>query len=160
MQNKQILEQVYDWLKAGAPHEQSHGMGFDMQYVMIDVENEEVPGGTPREWIDYMECGTVGCIAGAIVQFHRGRPCELDERYPTEAEAARIMGFHSGSADYDRAMELFYPEVSDGHFDNQLSWIYEEGENYYDSTPEQVARVLRKYIDTDGKVVDWTLAED
>ena len=152
MQNKQILEQVYDWLKAGAPHEQSHGMGFDMQYVTIDVENEEVPGGTLREWIDYTECGTVGCIAGAIVQFHRGRPCELDERYPTEAEAARIMGYYSGSADYDRAMELFYPDLPDEHFVNSKS--------PYDSTPEQVAKVLREYIDSDGKNVDWSLAQD
>jgi len=158
MQNKDILEQVYNWLKAGAPHEESHGMGFDMQYILIDVEDEEVPGGITREWNDYTECGTVGCIAGAIVQFHRGGP--FNGRYPIAGDAARIMGFHPDSADYDRAMELFYPEAFDGHFDNQLSWIYGEGKNYYDSTPEQVARVLRKYIDTDGKVVDWSLAED
>lgn len=49
-----LMQQVTNWLAAGAPHDEDHNLaGFD--YL---------------NWIEETKCGTIACIAGAAVQFN------------------------------------------------------------------------------------------
>jgi hypothetical protein len=128
--NIELLKKVAEWLEAGAPHQQTGGMGFDMRY--FGVTNGCF--NNPPSWIT-PECGSVGCIAGAVNQFSGVNIFTGDAN-----TAFKALGVYDEELQ-DKLHTLFYPE---------------EYEDAWYAPPEKVAKVVRHFIKT--KEVDWELA--
>lgn len=119
------LERVTEWLEAGAPHRGAVA-GFDLSWFIASP-----PDNT---------CGTVCCVAGALVQFHRedvGDPPLTPAQYDADdayRDARQLMDLTR-----DEARELFCLDVS--------MWVLDH------VFPTEAASVLRRLL-TDG-VLDW-----
>lgn len=148
--NTEILERVAIWLEAGAPHAEAEGTAFNMQYDFIETDNLRSRNvefdGRLAEQLN-TDCGSIACIAGAIVQFTDGLETVLTmrERYHGNGifrRAEEIVGAERLSLE-----DLFFPE----------NLIDEESQRTgYDATPEEAAKVVRHFIKT-GKI-DWKVA--
>lgn len=141
--NKEILEKVAQWLEAGAPHEQSRGMGFAMQYLGVDADDyfEQLTMYEGHDWIKE-GCKTVGCIAGAVVQFSGQDPTV--DGIDVELEANKIL---YGTNDYGNLLgQLFYPE------------FYKEGRTAFDATPAEAAVAVRHFMEHEDPEAAWAAA--
>lgn len=128
---KQALIDVAVWLEAGAPHK-GDVAGFDLS---VGVEMRDPA------------CGTVCCIAGALVQFNEPVTEKLkaqmeNDDYDSEYNWSTIFerGMEIAGLDDDDASALFEPDV----------WDRSE------ITPAQAALVIRHYVATDE--VNWDVA--
>lgn len=131
-EGRNALEQIAEWLEAGAPH-------VDHEGRTVDHFNMEYPVSK-----DGPECGTTCCIAGALVQFNG-----LDDRDLLEA-TGNIAWYTVKRLAVDfldigpaTATELFEP------------WVYFDGADDSFNDPKRAAKVLRHYLET-GRV-DWDL---
>lgn len=143
-----VLESVYQWLQAGAPHQQSKDSAFTMAYWRMDkdvISDEVIPYSD-----DLNACGTVMCIGGAIEQFD-----------PLKRSAFQVITDELGILDdglYGGKINgLFYPYSEEKYtnevdYEDELDIMKEEA---YNATPKQAAKVLRNFID--NKEVDWSL---
>lgn len=165
-EQKKRLDEVIAWLKDGAPHkvlaDGSHLNGFAFETWINEDPNDEDNTG---------QCGTVACIAGAVVQFSEPvemkkitwyvEPVRNDEGINVEKEAGDLLGL----TEYQREL-LFYPFDLDaeqldtrlGYDPEPLSEVFEDHEynpfwSARNATPQQVARVLQHFQDTG--VIDW-----
>lgn len=132
-EGRKTLEEVYQWLEAGAPHATSNGSAFTMEYW--DQPIGEILEGASVYSDNVGACGTAMCIGGAIEQFSGVDAYE------------HILGV-DGSDEDDKVIilqQLFHPDENG----------YEKG--YY-ATPQQAAKVVRHFIDT-GEV-DWSKMND
>lgn len=125
---KQALIDVAVWLEAGAPHV-GDLVGFDLS-VGVDLQQNS--------------CGTVCCIAGALVQFNEPVTEKLkaqvaEDDYNTEYNWSTIFqrGMEIAGLDEGQASALFEPDVWDRA----------------DITPAEAAKVIRHYVNTDE--VNW-----
>lgn len=138
--NKEILEKVAVWLEAGAPHEQSRGMGFHMAWTGTESRIVFSSENGPQPWIS-PSCGTVGCIAGAIVQFTH---CTLN--YDDVIYVANsIVG---GNTNSDGTHSLFYPE----------DLFHEDGREGYYATPQEAAIAVRHFMEHQNGEAAWAAA--
>jgi hypothetical protein len=107
IEQRRNMQQVIDWLAKGAPHtvlkDGSMLDGFNYSNYI------EASGDTVSDDTDSTtgQCGTVGCIAGAAVQFDSPVPVSdgmpvLD--FSVEYKAQKILGLS-----YKEAQLLFYP---------------------------------------------------
>ncbi len=140
--NTEILEKVAQWLEAGAPHEQSGGMGFHMGWLTTELST--VLECSDREldpWVS-PSCGTVGCIAGAVVQFTRGSSLGYED---LAHEANKIIG---GNTYLDGTYSLFYP----------ADLYHEDGREGYYATPQEAAVAVRHFMVHQDGVSAWDAA--
>lgn len=86
--NKERLEEVAQWLEAGAPERK-----FNMNRLL-----DTSMSSADKNW-----CGTECCIAGYVVT--RYKPFSWD-RFAIEHEARTLLGL-----DYDVSDALFYPKI-------------------------------------------------
>lgn len=128
------LEEIAEWLEAGAPHK-ANVEGFDIFVGVYAISKNR----------NY--CGTICCIAGAATQFFNDKEGILRQQARSNAcreadwsdvfdEAQKILDL-----DRDQAHQLFEPN---GGYD--LS-------DYND--PARAARVIRNFIATG--VVNWKI---
>ncbi len=87
-------------------------------------------------------CGTVGCIAGAIVQFTRGSSLGYDDLVH---EANRIIG---GNTYMDGSYSLFYPEYL----------YHEDGREGFKATPQEAAVAVRHFMKHQNGRAAWAAA--
>ena len=126
-QGEQALTEVLAWLEAGAPHEK--GMyRFDM-----DNGGLSIPG---------VDCGTVGCMAGAVCQFNKIPYTINHGHYKITNEAADFCGMTDKLKD-----QLFYAT------DNQEGTNMGRGFTLSEVTAEVAAKTLRGFLETG--VVKW-----
>lgn len=160
---KARLQRVTDWLAAGAPHVQLN-------------ENLSLDGFSYGEWVkeipnDSNACGTLACIAGALVEFeYAGDMTVIYRKVFIKGELSGSISDLAGELTgltYDQRGMLFFPfdlhledlcegndfneddfekaDFSDGG-DPPLDWVR-------DLPPQQIATVLQHFIDT-GKI-EW-----
>lgn len=112
---------VLEWLEAGSPHKNEHGLVFNM-------ENFALFGG--ESW-DHEHCGTACCIAGAVKQFNK-LDVDNDDAITACYEIGKLIGMTKKQVD-----NLFL-----GHT--------KAGRNYYldEISPQLAADVLRTFIET------------
>ena len=96
--NKERLEEVAQWLEAGAPERK-----FNMNRL-LNVET----GSAKKNW-----CGTECCIAGYVVTRYIPQDVNLGQ---IEKDARDLLGL-----DYDLSDTLFYPKVL-GSEDSVGNW--------------------------------------
>ncbi len=149
--NHAVLDRIATWLEAGAPHEQHHGMTFDMEKVIsVDFDAADP---TPQNW-----CGTTCCIAGAAVAFefpdliygkiHIAHEARSDYPLSFWSDAKHLLGLSEREADALFVPWAFYEE----HDEEELSMFF-----FADAiTPEIAARTIRHMIAT-GEI-DWAAA--
>jgi len=120
--NKERLEEVAQWLEAGAP-ERTFNMGR-----LLGPSDANI---AEKNW-----CGTECCIAGYVVTRYIPQDVDLDK---IEEDATELLGLKEPVSD-----ALFYPKVlgSEGNFDNYLS-IMSCWENI---TPIQAAQAVRNVM--------------
>lgn len=138
---KAELTKVAEWLEAGAPH--------------VDLDGVEIGGFNMSKGIEFNKrrsCGTVCCIAGALVQFSDNpmrKDTDMDE--PSEEvgwddvmqSAAGVLGKNM----YDEGVSELFMDA----------WVTKRELYDYDSvTPAIAARCIRHAIDCG--VVDWERA--
>jgi len=122
--NVSILEEVADWLEAGAKHTVDHPINFDMQYFHRNTD-----------------CGSVACIAGAIVQFNDNGDLNTLDSLSIMRKARSVANLTIEQSDF-----LFAPADDP----NQLEPYHIHYENI---DPQWAARTIRHFIKTG--VVDW-----
>lgn len=124
-EGRKRLKRVARWLEAGAPHvEEKHLDGFDMS---IGVQHKPT-------------CGTVCCIAGAVVQFSDPIEVEFGDQRPWTRirwAAQDLLGISDDDCD-----ALFTPHGF-ADLDEQDAF-----------TPAHAAVVIRDYLATGN--VDWS----
>ena len=155
--NIPMLTTLAEWLEAGAPHEKSNGLRFEMASYLEKPLQKDPTGA---------ECGTACCIAGAAYAFANGISDanvadKLAPSYGSTAwrfradgpkihnAAAEILGLTPHEADL-----LFTPGdhyLHEEEDDVGGSWETEVG--YDDIKPEHAGKVVRHLIAT-GEV-DW-----
>ena len=179
------MQRVIDWLAKGAPHtvlkDGSTLKGFNYTSY-IRVADEDAAAGVDATT---GQCGTVGCIAGAAVQFDE--PVTLCSRrlpqvgFSIEERARDLLGLSVAEGEL-----LFYPfELTEGniaHIYASYDLGYSTEELYigfdeavlgrvgrYDGVdgyplaelefaePQQIARVLQHFQDTG--VIDWYILQ-
>jgi hypothetical protein len=136
--NKAILEDVALWLEAGAPHV-GDVLGFNLSV-----------GVKARYDHETNTCGTVCCIAGAIVQFNepvlkREELKEWVDNIPW-GETGNEYGY--GTV-FRRASRL--AEISEC----QALELFEPSMDRSEVLPEQAAKVVRHFMETGA--VDWDI---
>lgn len=174
------MQRVINWLADGAPHttlkDGSVLEGFDYtQYIAAADYKESGDGSTTGQ------CGTVGCIAGAAVQFDSPItiPSEGDayKYWDLEQQAQGLLGLCVEEGEL-----LFYPfdlsvydirrmheEYGLGYSADYLDISFSENvedlaeddfplEQLRCAEPEQIARVLQLFQDTG--VIDWHILEN
>ena len=181
------MQQVIDWLAKGAPHtvlkDGSTLKGFNYTSY-IRIADEDAAAGVDATT---GQCGTVGCIAGAAVQFDEpvildasGYPPTLfftDEKaldllglsiyegkllfYPFELTEGNIRHIH---ASYD--LGYWGAELDIGFDEDVLEQVDRDGDGLDDvyplaqlefAEPRQIARVLQHFQDTG--VIDWYILQ-
>lgn len=176
--NKAYLEPVLKWLDAGAPHDLSRGMQFQMRSIL------NLPFETSR---DQNWCGTACCIAGAVIAFNATdlvleRIKEEEKEHEDSRSLLEDYGFHLNVWDdavallgmrESQASLLFAPfdqnDEDIHHYLMDMSRAYGKGDspdvNYNrwpgdaDAiTPAWAARTIRHLIET-GEV-RWDLTHD
>lgn len=144
--NMELLEKVAQWLEAGAPHEVTGGMGFDMETYGATVNYEYQDW--VREW-NNPACGTVGCIAGAINQFAGNNT----NGWRGPWDAVEALGVSDGGLRH-KLFILFQPnDISDDDSEYDPDFDYDSA---WDASPQQAAKVVRHFMTT-GEV-DWKKA--
>ena len=119
--NKERLEEVAQWLEAGAPERK-----FNMNLLL-----DEEKGSANKNW-----CGTECCIAGYVVTRYIPQDVNFDM---IEEDATKLLGLKESVSD-----ALFYPKVlgSDDYSDSLgLHFGYWE-----DITPIQAAQAVRNVM--------------
>jgi len=171
------MQRVIDWLADGAPHtvlkDGSTLKGFNYTSYIAAANDYDTSYDTTGQ------CGTVGCIAGAAVQFDE--PVILDinrvpkARFSIEDRARDLLGLSRAEGEL-----LFYPfELDEGNiehiyaaydlgysideldigFDEEVQNLDEDNGCMYPlgqlafAEPRQIARVLQHFQDTG--VIDW-----
>lgn len=116
------LIEVAEWLEAGAPHK-GNIAGFDMSDYAVPTS-----------------CGTVCCIAGAIVEFEAMRRGIAFSDMPGIAgtASAHEVAEELCELPFDTAWDLFIPDV-------EKRWCH--------ITPFEAAATIRRYLNTG--VVSW-----
>lgn len=127
--NVSILEEVADWLEAGAKHTVDHPINFDMRYSHRNIS-----------------CGSVACIAGAIVQFNDNVDLNTLSDVDIMLEARSVANLTTEQSDY-----LFAP----ADYEEQLE-LY--GIHHGNIDSQWAARTIRHFIKTG--VVDWVATAD
>jgi len=122
--NIKMLEQVEQWLLAGAPERK-----FDMNVLIDDVEDKE-------NW-----CGTSCCIAGYVFQQTKAYEAVIKkgEHFWQWNHDIEVVAATALEMDQEQAHKLFYVEDSDG-----LPY----GGDWEDITPKQAAQAVRNVIET------------
>jgi hypothetical protein len=147
-EQKDLLQKVIDWLKAGAPetklNENTTLKGFDFgQWTTTPYEDDNNNPG----W-----CGSTGCIAGAAVQFaapdivitHDGIQSKTQGFYDLMGPEIGTIAEQLLDLTPEDAFLLFSP------FDDyRLDWIRH-------LKPEKIAITLQHFQDTNE--IDWELA--
>jgi hypothetical protein len=99
--NKERLEEVAQWLEAGAPERK-----FNMGTLLIDEET----GSANNNW-----CGTECCIAGYVVTRYIPQEVDFDR---IEEDATKLLGLKESVSD-----ALFYPKVLSSGIDaTDMDW--------------------------------------
>ena len=119
--NKERLEEVAQWLEAGAP-ERTFNMGR-----LLDDET----GSPDNNW-----CGTECCIAGYVVTRYIPQNVNLDQ---IEEDATELLGLEESVSD-----TLFYPKVL-GSIESVGGWDSETG-GWENITPAQAAQAVRNVM--------------
>lgn len=133
---KKRLLKVQRWLEAGGKHNEEGGMGgFNMVYSISTMS---------PNWRGQF-CGTVCCIAGALVLFG-GMRHSKEYTYPyewisVEPEARKLLGDTKSPAMHPMLHRLFYGHDGDSGFDTP------------NRSPAKAARVIDHFIKTG--VVEW-----
>ena len=122
--NVSILEEVADWLEAGAKHTVDHPINFDMRYFYRKNH-----------------CGSVACIAGAIVQFNNGVDLDTLELSGILLEAKSVANLTDEESNY-----LFAPA-------DDPEQLEDYGVCHEDIDSHWAARTIRHFIKTG--IVDW-----
>jgi hypothetical protein len=171
------MQQVIDWLAKGAPHtvlkDGSVLDGFNYSnYIEASGDNNSTTG----------QCGTVGCIAGAAVQFDS--PVPVSDGRPSvdfiiEDKARELLGlghqeaellFYPFNLDY-RRLKVIYSvdglsiggaydrplEIGCGDMLEDEDYRIEALAELEYAEPEQIARVLQLFQDTG--VINWYILE-
>ena len=175
------MQRVIDWLAKGAPHTVlKDGSSLDGFHYSSYIEGSgDIDENTGQ-------CGTVGCIAGAAVQFDSPVPMsdgELDIDFVVDDKAQRLLGLS-----YREAQLLFYPfnldleELEDictvnglsinDEYEHPLELGFDDMLEEYScgvaigamplaelefAEPQQIARVLQHFQDTG--VIDWYILQ-
>jgi hypothetical protein len=172
------MQQVIDWLARGAPHTSLKDGGT---LTGFDYSSYIIPAGYADR--NTGQCGTVGCIAGAAVQFDSPVPVSdgnVNIEFSVQDKARALLGLS-----YEESGLLFYPfnleefELQD--MAASISWDarnrhmvplelgFDDMVDYHDdvctplaelefASPQQIARVLQHFQDTG--VIDWRILED
>jgi hypothetical protein len=171
------MQRVIDWLAKGVPHTALKDGGT---LTGFDYSNYIEPDGYADR--NTGQCGTVGCIAGAAVQFDSPVPVfdgNVDIEFSVQDKARALLGLS-----YEESGLLFYPfnleefELQD--MAASISWStrnrymvplelgFDDMVDYHDdvctplaelefASPQQIARVLQHFQDTG--VIDWYILQ-
>jgi len=122
--NIKMLEQVEQWLLAGAPERK-----FDMNVLIDDVKDKE-------NW-----CGTSCCIAGYVFQQTKAYEAVIKkgESFWQWDHDIEVVAATALEMNQEQAHKLFYVEDSDG-----LHYVGD----WEDITPKQAAQAVRNVIET------------
>ena len=178
------MQRVINWLAKGAPHTElkdgSTLKGFDYTSYIAAANDYATPAATTGQ------CGTVGCIAGAAVQFDE--PVYLDsDRFPEvgfsiEEKARGLLGLSRAEGELlfypfeleKRNLRHIYSSYDLGYWGAELDIgfdeeVQERGDHGEDSAyvyplgqlefaePRQIARVLQHFQNTG--VIDWYILQ-
>lgn len=178
---------VIEWLEKGAPHVTRGDvnlMGFEYTswlgapFITEAAQTRVDPDNGPllvREEVTTGHCGSTGCIAGALLQWHDPKTF-LDTT--AHSQVSNIVPVRAqdllGLTDREAAL-LFWPFDLDGYAlellghskerislpDVEVEWEETAQHPLYAlkfATPQQVARVLRHWVDTG--IIDWHILEE
>jgi len=115
--NKERLEEVAQWLEAGAPERK-----FNMGTLLDNFE---------RKVVDNNWCGTECCIAGYVVTRYIPQDVNFDM---IEEDATKLLGLKESVSD-----ALFYPKALSSDIDVIIM-------NWEDITPIQAAQAVRNVM--------------
>jgi hypothetical protein len=115
--NKERLEEVAQWLEAGAPERK-----FNMGTLLDNFE---------RKVVDNNWCGTECCIAGYVVTRYIPQDVNFDM---IEEDATKLLGLKESVSD-----ALFYPKVLSSDIDVIIM-------DWEDITPIQAAQAVRNVM--------------
>lgn len=128
LKGKQALIGVAEWLEAGAPHV-GDVAGFDLS---VGVQMADPA------------CGTVCCIAGALVQFNE----PVTEKLISQIDYDDDDTEYNWGTIFDKGMEIA------GLTEDQAGELFEPSDfNRSEIKPEQAAKVIRHYLSKG--VVNW-----
>lgn len=137
--NVEKLMRVVEWLEAGVPVVDKM-VGFNMAGI---IEPAGIYYAVQNDGSEYFpECGTVCCIAGALVQFEMqdrlGQMADCDDEAYDAGFVVNNSIIETGSLladiDGDTGIRLFIPNIDLGR-----------------ATPAEAAKVLRNFIES-GKI--------
>ena len=120
--NKERLEEVAQWLEAGAP-ERTFNMGRLLDTSAVNIAE--------KNW-----CGTECCIAGYVVTRYIPQDVDFDK---IEEDATELLGLKEPVSD-----ALFYPKVL-GSLDTVGGFVSATG-GWENITPIQAAQAVRNVM--------------
>ena len=135
----ELFAPVLAWLEAGAPHT-PEGIGFNMS----NFADEDYPD------FEQNPCGTACCIAGAVQQFNKLPPTDLNSVWADINALGKKLGMS-----LQQILGLFFAA------DKLERWEWGEypntgallnGQDLYIVTPAMAAKTLRHFMAT-GEVV-------
>ena len=187
MPNFEKLIPIIEWLEQGAPHVTRGGvhlMGFDYSSwlgepfitegaaVAVDPDNRAL---LVNKEVTTGQCGSTGCIAGALLQWHDPKTFLDTTAHSTISNVVSTRAADMLDISHTEAALLFWPFDMDEH---QLEYA-EHDEAVLElpgvevdedctlehplyalkfATPQQVARVLRHWVATG--IIDWHILEE
>ena len=140
--NRENINKVIDWLKAGAPH-----AVFCMDYALVsinhlDEDDEYILANSEYQKLMAEDCGSVCCIAGAAAQFGGASPTEDRTWFEIQALALKFFGIDPSEAEGMPMLRVFDPECA-----------------HSNCTPQQAAEALELWAnqqDFDINFNPWT----
>ena len=135
----ELFQPVLAWLEAGAPHT-PEGIGFNMGHFVEPDEGD----------FDLNTCGTACCIAGAVQQFNKLPPTDLNSVRADINALGKKLGMS-----LQQILGLFFAADTLqrgewGDYPNTGALL--NGEDLNKVTPAMAAKTLRHFMET-GEVV-------
>jgi hypothetical protein len=157
---KDLLQRVIDWMKAGSPHVQiNEKVSLNGFYYSKHIKTETLTEN---------HCGTLACIAGAAYEFAHAESLvppltKYSEPYSRMAvndwigdEAQHLLGVSDKEASLLFApFEIWNEDLPEQYVDDDLHYADCPLAWTENLPPEEIAKVLQKFNDTD--VIDWHL---